>query len=97
MKARDIAIKNVDLAHSAATNFVIHEANNTKVILLPFTVVDGLGATVAENIVTKRQEQAFQSFDDFKKRTSVNITSLQLMKEMQVFSSLQSNQMNLFD
>ena len=60
-------------------------------------MVDGLGATVAENIVTKRQEQAFQSYDDFKKRTSVNITSLQLMKEMQVFTSLHSNQMNLFD
>ena len=97
MKARHITIKNVDLAHSAATDFVIHEANNTKAILLPFTVVDGLGATVAENIVTKRKEQAFQSYDDFKKRTSVNITSLQLMKEMQVFTSLHSNQMNLFD
>ena len=98
MKARNITIGNLDIHHSAATDFLVHTASDdTKVIIVPFIVVDGLGNTVAENIVTARQQKPFQSYADFKKRTSVNITSLKLMTEMQVFAQLDSNQMNLFD
>ena len=92
--ARGIKFTNIDLYKSQATTWdVIDETT----IIPPFTAIDGLGETVANNIVKEREKQAFISIEDFQKRCKVSSTLLDKMRLMGMFEGMdETNQLSLF-
>ena len=92
--ARGIKFLNVDLYKSDATVWVA--ASDTE-IYPPFNAIEGLGDTVAKNIVREREKQSFISIEDVQKRGKVSQTLIDKMKEMGVLKDLpDSNQLSLF-
>lgn len=92
--ARGIKFLNVDLYESDATVWV---AKNDTEIYPPFNAIDGLGDTVAKNIVEEREKGKFISIEDVQKRAKVSQTLIDKMKDMGVLKDLpDSNQLSLF-
>lgn len=92
--ARGIKFLNVDLYHSDATVWV---SKNDTEIYPPFNAIDGLGDTVAKNIVEEREKQPFISIEDVQKRGKVSKTLIDKMTEMGILKDLpDSNQLSLF-
>jgi len=92
--ARGIKFLNVDLYKSDATVWV---AKNEKEIYPPFNAIEGLGDTVAAQIVKARDEAPFISLEDVQKRGKVSKTLLDKMIEMGILKDLpESNQLSLF-
>lgn len=92
--ARGIKFLNVDLYESDATVWV---AKNDTDIYPPFNAIEGLGDTVAKNIVAEREKGKFISIEDVQKRAKVSGTLIDKMKEMGVLKDLpDSNQLSLF-
>ena len=85
---------NVDLYESDATVWI---AKNDTAIYPPFNAIDGLGDTVAKNIVAEREKGNFISVEDVQKRAKVSQTLIDKMKEMGILSGMpDSNQLSLF-
>ncbi len=92
--ARGIKFLNVDLYKSDATVWI---AKNDTEIYPPFNAIEGLGDTVAKNIVREREIQPFISIEDVQKRGKVSQTLIDKMKEMEILKDLpDSNQLSLF-
>ena len=92
--ARGIKFLNVDLYESDATVWI---AKNDTEIYPPFNAIDGLGDTVAKNIVAERQKGKFISIEDVQKRAKISQTLIDKMKEMGILKDLpDSNQLSLF-
>ncbi len=96
MQARGYRIGNLDLNLSLATEFrVLQEDLHT--IIPPFTVVDGLGASVAKTIVEAREKGSFLSKQDLMERTQLSATLVKKLDVLGVLQGLQEeNQMSLF-
>ena len=92
MYYRGIELLDVDLFKSEATEFKI---DNGK-IRLPLTSVDGLGKSVAEKIVSEREREEFYSIKDLMKRTKLNRTVLQLLKQYSEILLPETSQLTLF-
>jgi DNA polymerase-3 subunit alpha (Gram-positive type) len=92
--ARGIKFLPVDLYKSDATIWVVK--NDTE-IYPPFNAIDGLGDTVAKNIVAERDKGKFLSIEDVQKRAKISQTLIDKMKEMNILKDLpDSNQLSLF-
>ena len=92
--ARGIKFLNVDLYESDATVWI---AKNEKEIYPPFNAIDGLGDTVAKNIVSERNKSKFISIEDIQKRAKISQTLIDKMKDMNILEGLpDSNQLSLF-
>ena len=92
--ARGIKFLNVDLYHSDATVWTVKSDTE---IYPPFSAIDGLGDTVAKNIVAEREKGKFISIEDIQKRAKVSGTLIDKMKEMGILEGLpNSNQLSLF-
>ena len=92
--ARGMKFLNVDLYESDATVWI---AKNDTEIYPPFNAIDGLGDTVAKNIVAEREKGKFISIEDVQKRAKVSGTLIDKMKEMGILEGLpDSNQLSLF-
>ena len=92
--ARGIKFLNVDLYESDATVWI---AKNDKEIYPPFNAIEGLGDTVAKNIVAERQKGKFISIEDIQKRAKISQTLIDKMKDMNILEGLpDSNQLSLF-
>ncbi len=92
--ARGIKFLNVDLYKSEAT--VWKAASDTE-IYPPFNSIDGLGDTVAQNIVAERQNKEFLSVEDLQKRAKISQTLIDKMRIMGILKDLpESSQMTLF-
>lgn len=92
--ARKIKFLNVDLYKSDATVWV---AKNDTEIYPPFNAIEGLGDTVAANLVKEREIKPFLSLEDVQKRGKVSKTLIDKMVEMGVLKDLpESNQLSLF-
>ena len=60
--------------------------------------IDGLGEKAAEAVVEAAKEGKFLSKDDFRMRTKVSKTVIDLMDDLKLFGDIpNSNQMSLFD
>jgi len=57
---------------------------------MPFRAIDGLGESVAYDIVQKREEKAFTSRDDVKERTRINKTVFEKLEAFSAFKDLKS-------
>jgi len=96
MLSRGYRLTNIDLYSSEATKFIVNP-NNEKEIIPPFIVLDGLGANVAESIVSARKESKFLSKEDLLERTLLSNTLLKRLSELGILNDLDdTNQMSLF-
>ena len=96
MTARGFKFGNVDLNKSHSKNFIIDE--DQKTLIPPFRAIDGLGDTVANNIIIEREEKEFISIEQFQKRCKVSTTLIEKMRLMGILKNLpESSQLSLFD
>ena len=92
--ARGINFLNIDLYESEATTFKPKDDDN---IYPPFASIDGLGDTVAKNIVEERKKRKFISIEDFQRRCKVSQTLIEKMRFMGIFEGMdETNQLSLF-
>jgi DNA polymerase III subunit alpha, Gram-positive type len=74
----------VDINHSEATTFKM-EKNGLR---MPFSAIDGLGESVALDVIENRQNRAFTSKEDVKYRTKINKTVFEKMENYGAFKDL---------
>ena len=92
--ARNIKFINIDLDISEAT--VWNTKNDTE-IYPPFNAIDGLGDTVAKNIVEERNKKPFLSIEDLQKRCKISQTLIEKMRLMGILDGMdESSQLSLF-
>ncbi|MBQ9071534.1 MAG: PolC-type DNA polymerase III [Bacilli bacterium] len=93
--ARGIKFLPVDLDKSNATVWGVRDDTS---IYPPFSSIDGLGDTVAKNIVEEREKRDFLSIEEVQYRAKVSGTLIDKMKSMGIFNGMsESNQLSLFD
>ncbi|MDD6223456.1 MAG: PolC-type DNA polymerase III, partial [bacterium] len=93
--ARGIQFGPIDINRSQALKFIIDDDNQT--LIPPFRCIDGLGDTVANNIVAERESKPFLSIEDLQKRAKVSQTLIDKMRMMGILNDLpESSQMTLF-
>ncbi|MEF9968568.1 MAG: PolC-type DNA polymerase III, partial [Longicatena sp.] len=94
--ARGYKIGKIDLYKSLATEFTV-EKDDMKVIIPPFTTIDGLGDNVAKSIVVARAKGEFISKEDLISRTQLSTTLVRKLEVLGALDGLQEkNQMSLF-
>ena len=94
MYARGFNFVKIDLYTAKATRFQIIGDK-----LMPsFSTIDGMGDKAAEAVVEAAKDGPFLSRDDFRDRTKVSKTVIDLMNSLGLFGDLpESNQLSLFD
>lgn len=92
--ARGIKFANVDLYKSEAT---VYTAIDENTVIPPFAAIDGLGDTVAKNIVEERNKREFISIEDLQKRAKISGTLIDKMRMMGILDGMdESSQLSLF-
>ncbi len=94
MYARGLEFIPIDLYRAKAKQFQIIDGK-----LMPsFASIEGMGEKAAEAVELAAKDGAFLSLDDFRERTKVSTTVIDLMAGLGLFGDLpQSNQLSLFD
>lgn len=94
MYARGYEFWIIDLYKAQASRFQIIDGK-----LMPaLSTIDGLGEKAAEAVVEAAKDGPFLSKDDFRQRTKVSKTVIDLMGDLGLFGDLpESNQLSLFD
>lgn len=93
MYQRGIKLLHVDLYKSAADKFIVTEEG----ILPPLNALQGVGINAAISIAKEREVEPFFSIDEFRERTKVNKTSIEILKNHGCFKELpESSQISLF-
>ena len=94
MYARGIEFMPIDIYLSHPTKYL----NINGKILPALNSVAGLGDRAAQSIADARENGKFSSIDDFKQRTSVSETHIELLKSFGCFKGMhQSAQVNMFE
>ena len=64
----------------------------------PFSSIEGMGDKAAEAVEAASADGPYLSRDDFRQRTKVSKTVIDLMNELGLFEGIpESNQLSLFD
>lgn len=93
--ARGIKFGQISIMKSENVDFVIAEDNVT--LIPPFRTIDGLGDTVARNIVEERVVRPFLSIEDLQRRCKVSSTLVEKMRLMGILDGMdETNQLSLF-
>ncbi len=94
MYARGLEFTPIDLYKAKAHRFQIVDGK-----LMPaLDTIEGLGDKAADAVVEAASRGRFLSKDDFRDRTKVSKTVIDLMDDLRLFGDIpQSNQMSLFD
>ena len=93
MHYRGIELEQIDIYKSEAKSFKIEDGK----IRMPLIAMDGLGEAVAINVVEEREKGEFLSLADLMKRTKLNKTVVELLKENKCIPELSAtNQQTLF-
>ena len=94
MYARGIEFMPIDLYRAKADRFQIIDGK-----LMPaLNTIEGLGDKAAEAIEDAAKQGAFLSKDDFRQRTKVSKTVIDLMSDLGLLEGLpETNQLSLFD
>ena len=94
MYARGFEFMPIDIYKAKAHRFQIIDGK-----LMPsLDSIDGMGERAAEAVVEAAKEGKFLSKDDFRDRTKVSKTVVDLMDDLKLFGDIpNSNQMSLFD
>lgn len=93
MYARGLKFKPMDLYESDSQKFKVTEQG----LLPPLCTVQGLGGNAALNIINSRKDGEFSTIEEFRLRTKVSKTVIELLKESGVLQGIpDTNQMTLF-
>ena len=93
MYLRGIKLLPVDLYKSAADKFTVTEAG----LLPPLNALQGVGINAAYNIAKAREIEPFFSIDEFRERTKVSKTVIEILKNHGCFKNIpESSQISLF-
>ena len=93
MYYRGIELLQIDIYKSEATSFIIEDSK----IRMPLVAMDGLGESVALNVIEERKEGTFLSIEDLMKRAKINKTVIDLLKTYNCIPELsETNQQTLF-
>ena len=93
--ARGFKFGNIDLQKSDGKNYIIADDGIT--LISPFRTLDGLGDSVANQIIEARNEKPFYCIEDFQTRGHVNQTTLEKLKSLGVLDGMpESAQLSLF-
>ena len=94
MYARGFEFLPIDIYKSKATKFQIVGDK----LLPPLNTIEGMGDKAAEAVELAAMDGPYLSKDDFRQRTKVSKTVIDLMSELGLFGELpESNQLSLFD
>ena len=94
MYARGYEFMPLDIYRAKATKLQIIDGK----LMPPFSSIDGMGEKAADAVEMAAQDGPFLSKDDFRQRTKVSKTVIDLMDELGMFGDLpESNQLSLFD
>lgn len=94
MTARGFTFAPIDLNKSEAMYFSVKDDHS---IYPPFRTIEGLGDTVAKNIVEEREKRPFLSIEDLQKRAKVSGTLIEKMRMMGILDGMdESSQLSLF-
>ena len=94
MYARGFEFLPIDIYKSKATKFQI--VGNK--LLPPLNTIEGMGDRAAEAVELAAMDGPYLSKDDFRQRTKVSKTVIDLMSDLGLFGELpESNQLSLFD
>ncbi len=92
--ARGMKFLNVDLYKSDA---IVWNVKSDTEIYPPFNAIDGLGETVAKNIVEEREKGNFLSIEDLQNRAKISGTLIEKMRLMGILDGMdESSQLSLF-
>ncbi len=93
MYLRGFKFSNIDLEKSSATKFVIE--NNS--LIIPFRAIEGLGNTVAQNVIEEREKSPYISIEDLQNRGKINATTIDRLRLLGVLDGIpESSQLSLF-
>jgi DNA polymerase-3 subunit alpha (Gram-positive type) len=94
MYARGFEFKPIDIYNAKAHRFEVVDGK-----LMPaLSTIDGLGDKAADAVVEAAKDGKFLSKDDFRQRTKVSKTVIDLMDDLGLMGDLpESNQLSLFD
>jgi len=84
MVLRGYSFKKVDIMKSDASVFVMED----NALRMPFRSIDGLGDSVANDIIEKRIEKTFTSKEDVMQRTKINQSIFQLLDTFGAFDDI---------
>ncbi len=91
MYERGLNFVEIDLYKSDAEKFIVTE----KGLLPPLCTIEGLGESVAQNIVEERKNGLFDTIEDFKERTKANKNVIDLLKQNNILRGIpETNQMS---
>ena len=94
MYARGFEFLPIDIYRSKATKFQIVDGK----LLPPFSSIEGMGDKAADAVEIAAMDGKFLSKDDFRQRTKVSKTVIDLMDDLGILSDLpESNQLSLFE
>ena len=94
MYARGYEFTPLDIYKAKATKFQIVDGK----LMPPLSSIEGMGDKAAEAVEDAAKDGPYLSLDDFRQRTKVSKTVIDLMADLGLFGDLpQSNQLSLFD
>ena len=94
MYARGFEFLPLDLYRAKATKFQIIDGK----LMPPLSSIEGMGDKAAEAVEVASMDGPYLSKDDFRQRTKVSKTVIDLMDEFGVFGDLpETNQLSIFD
>lgn len=94
MYARGFDFMKLDIYRAKAREFQIIDGK----IMASFSSIDGLGEKAADAVALGAKKGRYLSRDDFRQRTKVSKTVIELMERLKLFGDLpESNQISLFD
>ena len=93
MHARGFEFLGIDVYKSDGFKFTIEDGK----IRIPLIALNGLGASVVENMISERAQGSFISYEDFKRRTKASGTVIDKLKAVNAIDGLSdTNQISLF-
>ena len=94
MYARGFEFLPIDIYKAKATKVQIIDGK----LMPPFSSIDGMGEKAADAVEMAAQNGPFLSKDDFRQRTKVSKTVIDLMDDLGLLGDMpESNQLSLFD
>lgn len=94
MYERGLKFVPLDIYKADAFKFTVTEDG----LMPPLCSIQGLGSSVAQNIVDSRKDGEFFTIEEFRERTKTNKTVIELLKRNNIFKGIpETNQLSLFD
>ena len=94
MYARGFEFEPLDIYKAQATKFLIVNGK----LMPPLSSIDGMGEKAAEAVAEASKDGTYLSLDDFRQRTKVSKTVIDLMSDLGLLEGLpETNQLSLFD